>query len=288
MVCAPTSSKQHPEARALTVLPRLIFSDVATLKLCSSDYLVSSDPEVGHQLRVAIRRLRALLWAYQNVLPEGLATHWRQKLGDMASQIGPPRNWDVIIDDLLRAAVPPSHPSALIFLEVLEGIRHGARDESRLAISSPTHGELISAFSVAIDHVAGAELEESKSIEELARARVKAASRQLDKQLTRARDGSLAELHRTRIQIKRLRYLLEYFSPVLKKADRKRIASLAKLQGALGELNDIVVGSTYISELPAQAEYAPAHELFMHWLQKEKKVRRRKAVRALRELSRRR
>jgi CHAD domain-containing protein len=199
--------------------------------------------------------------------------------------MGPPRNWDVIIDHLLRAGVPPSHPSALIFLEALEGIRHGARDESRLVISSPTHGELISAFSVAIDHAAGAHVEESKSIEELARVRVKAASRQLDKQLTRARDGSLAELHRTRIQIKRLRYLLEYFSPVLKKVDRKRIASLAQLQGALGELNDVVVGSTYISELPAQAEYAPAHELFMHWLQKEKKVRRRKAVRALRELS---
>jgi len=206
----------------------------------------------------------------------------------MANRVGAPRNWDVIINDLLRAAVPSSHPSALIFLEALESIRHRTREESRMAISSPTHGQLISAFRAAIDQVAGAQLEDSKSVEELARARVTAASRRLEKLLTRAGDGSLAALHQTRIQIKRLRYLLEYFSPVLKKADRKRIARLAQLQGALGALNDVVVGSTYISALPALAEYAPAHELFMQWLQKEKKVRRRKAVRALQELSRRR
>nr|URO35051.1 metal chelating protein [Cupriavidus sp.] len=286
MVSRPASSELHPEAHALTVLPHLISSDVATLEHCSSDYLVSNDPEVGHELRVALRRLRALLWAYQALLPEGLAKHWRQQLGDIANRIGAPRNWDVIIDGLLRAAVPSSQPSALIFLEALEGIRHNAREESRVAIRAPTHVQLISALKAAIDQVAGAQLEKSKSIEELARARVKAASRQLDKLLPRARGGSLAALHQTRTQIKRLRYLLEYFSPVLKKADRKRIVGLAQLQGALGAMNDVVVGSAYISALPALAEYAPAHELFMQWLQKEKKLRRRKAVRALKELSR--
>ncbi|WP_316150618.1 CHAD domain-containing protein [Cupriavidus sp. BIC8F] len=286
MASRPASSELHPGAPALTVLPRLISSDVATLEHSSSDYLVSNDPEVGHELRVALRRLRALLWAYQALLPEGLAKHWREQLGDMANRIGAPRNWDVIIDDLLRAAVPSSHPSALIFLEALEGIRHSAREESRMAISSPAHGQLLSAFTAAIDQVPVAQTKESKSIVELARARVKAASRRLDRLVPRARNGNLAVLHKTRIQIKRLRYLLEYFSPVLKKVDRKRIARLAQLQGALGALNDVVVASTSISELPALTEYAPARELFMQWLQKEKKVRRRKAVRALQELSR--
>ncbi|RDJ97276.1 CHAD domain-containing protein [Cupriavidus lacunae] len=286
MVSCLASSELHRGAHALTVLPHLLSSDVATLEHCSSDYLVSNDPEVGHELRVALRRLRALLWAYQALLPEGLANHWRQQLGDIANRIGAPRNWDVIIDTLLRAAVPSSHPSALIFLEALDGIRHNAREESRMVVSSPTHAQLLSAFMAAIDHVAGAQPEQSRSVGELARGRVKAASRRLDKLLTRAGDGSLAVLHQTRIQIKRLRYLLEYFSPVLKKADRKRIVGLAQLQGALGALNDVVVGSAYISALPALAEYAPAHELFMRWLKKEKKVRRRKAVRAVKELSR--
>lgn len=75
MVSRPASSELQAKAHALTVLPRLVSSDVATLEHCSADYLVSNDPEVGHQLRVALRRLRALLWAYQSSLPEGLAKH---------------------------------------------------------------------------------------------------------------------------------------------------------------------------------------------------------------------
>ncbi|MGH9916855.1 MAG: CHAD domain-containing protein, partial [Pyrinomonadaceae bacterium] len=232
------------------------------------------------------RRLRALLWAYQALLPEGFAKHWRQQLGEMAAQIGTPRNWDVIIDELLRAAVPPSHPSALILLEALERIRHRARKESRSAFGLAKPSQLISAFTVALDQVAGARPDRSKTVGAFARARVETASRRLNKQLGRAMDGSLTELHQTRIQIKRLRYLLEYFSPVLTKADRKLIRRLTKLQGALGELNDVVVGRSYISELPALPEYAPAHKLFMQWLLEEKKLRRRKAVSALRDLSR--
>ncbi|WP_329955906.1 CHAD domain-containing protein [Cupriavidus necator] len=103
------------------------------------------------------------------------------------------RNWDVIINDLLRAAVPSSHPSALIFLEALESIGHRTREESRMAIGSPTHGQLISAFRAAIDQVASAQLKEPKSVEELARTRVETASRRLDKVLARARGGSLAD-----------------------------------------------------------------------------------------------
>jgi len=288
MVSGEASSKLQPKAHALTVLPRLVSSDVATIEHCSADFPVSDDPEVGHQLRVALRRLRALLWAYQALLPEGLAKHWRQELGNVAAQIGPPRNWDIVIDVLLRAAVPPSHPTALILLETLEGIRHKARDESRKTFAVAEPGQLISAFSVAIDQVADAQADGSETIGEFARTRVKAASRRVDKALTRARDGGLAELHQTRIQIKRLRYLLEYFSPVLAKADRKRIGHLAQLQGALGDLNDVVVGATYLSEVPAHPAYAPAHELFMKWLRKEKKARRREAVNALPDLTRKR
>lgn len=88
-------------------------------------------------------------------------------------------------------------------------------------------------------------------------------------------------MHQTRIQIKRLRYLLEFFSPVLGKKDIKRIRRLEQLQDALGELNDVVVGATYISQVPVRPEYATAHELFVQWLRKEKKARRRAAIAAL-------
>ena len=95
----------------------------------------------------------------------------------------------------------------------------------------------------------------------------------------------MKELHRTRIQIKRLRYVLEYFSPLLAKAAHKRIKRLTSLQNALGELNDAVVGAGLLSTLPEHPEYVAALEEFQQWFASEKKARRDKAIRALRELA---
>lgn len=280
------SSEMQAQTHALTVLSQLTSTDVTTLEHCSADFLVSNDPEVGHQLRVALRRLRALLWAYQALLPQGLARDWRQRFRNLATKVGAVRNWDVIINSLLPAAVPPTHPSALTLLEVLDEVRHKARQEGRNAFVSAEPEQLISAFTVAIRQVHSAPADRSETIGEFARARVETASRRLNKQLTRALDGNIAELHQTRIQIKRLRYLLEYFSPMLSKADRKRIHRLTELQDALGELNDVVVGANYIFEVPTGPEYASAQEMFLRWLREEKKTRRHKAVIALRQLVR--
>jgi len=94
----------------------------------------------------------------------------------------------------------------------------------------------------------------AKPLDEFAPARVDAASRRLDKQLGHALGGSMTELHRTRIQIKRLRYVLEYFSPLLAKSTHKRIKRLTELQDALGELSDAVVGAGLLSQLPELPE----------------------------------
>lgn len=286
MVNCPTSSSLHADANALAVLPRLAESDVATFERNTPDYLQSNDPEIGHQLRVAVRRLRALLWAYRGLLPEELADDWRRRLGEVATQIGPPRNWDIVIDVLLRAAVPPSHPSALVLLEALEDIRQRARDESRQTFGRSEPDRLMASFSEAIQQAVREPPDRREALGKFARASVAAASKRLDKALARATNGGLKELHRTRIQIKRLRYLLEFFSPVLAREERKRIRQLVQLQEALGELNDVVVGATYLAQVPVSPEYAAALEVFIQWLQEEKKTRRRAAVSALSSLSR--
>jgi len=76
----------------------------------SAEFLVNDAPEVAHQQRVALRRLRALLWAYRPLLPERFAEQWRQTLGDVATVVGSARDWDIILK-ALAIAVPPKHPS---------------------------------------------------------------------------------------------------------------------------------------------------------------------------------
>lgn len=285
MAQPPKPTLLHANAPALAAFACLAAPEIATFERCVPDYLLSDDPEIGHQLRVAIRRLRALLWAYRRQLPKKLANEWRHRLADVAALIGPPRNWDVIVNVLLRAAVPASEPSALILLEALEDIRQRARTESRVALDSLEPDGLMVLFSDSIAHAIDAQTESSETLSELARTGVAEASKRVAKALYRAGNGRLEALHRTRIEVKRLRYLLEFFAPVLDKRDRKRVRRLEQLQEALGDLNDVVVGAGYLAQVPAGVEYAAAYDLFARWLRKEKKVRRRAAIAALRRLA---
>jgi len=280
--------QQRPELRAngpaLVVLPILADTNVATIGHLSAEFLVSDDPEVAHQLRVALRRLRALLWAYRPLLSEEFAEHWRQTLGEVATVIGNARDWDIILQ-ALATAVPPEHPSLPSLLQALEQASEHARHEGRHALAVLAPSQLVANFRVAMIDATTAEAGTDKPLGAFAQARVDVASRRLDKQLDRALDGSMKELHRTRIQIKRLRYVLEYFSPLLAKAEHKRVLRLTSLQDALGELNDAVVGGGLLSEFPEHPEYTAALEAFKQWLLSEKKARRDKAVHALRQLA---
>jgi len=269
---------------ALAALPLLADANVATIGHLSAEFLVSDDPEVAHQLRVALRRLRALLWAYRPLLSEDFAEQWRQTFGEVATVVGNARDWDIILN-ALATAVPPEHPSLPNLLQALEQVSEHARHEGRHALAALAPSQLVANFRVAMIDATTAEACTDKPLVAFAQARVDAASRLLDKQLARATGGSMKELHRTRIQIKRLRYVLEYFSPLLGKAEHKRIQRLTDLQDALGELNDAVVGAGLLSEFPEQPEYVAALEAFQQWLLSEKKARRDKAVHALRQLA---
>jgi len=230
----------QPNYPSLAALPLLIETDVASIEHLSAEFPLNDDPEVAHQLRVASRRLRALLWAYRPLLPKGFADQWRRTFGDVATVVGSARDWDIILK-ALATAVPPEQPSLPSLLQALEQASQRSRHEGRHALAALAPVQLVANFRIALTGVTTTEASTAKRLDEFAPARVGAATRRLDKQLERALGGSMKELHRTRIQIKRLRYVLEYFSPLLAKATHKRIKRLTELQDALGELNDAVV-----------------------------------------------
>lgn len=52
--------------------------------------------------------------------------------------------------------------------------------------------------------------------------------------------AAYAEFHEVRIAAKKLRYLLEFFAPLIDGGDGIGIAELTRMQDELGKLNDIV------------------------------------------------
>jgi CHAD domain-containing protein len=76
-----------------------------------------------------------------------------------------------------------------------------------------------------------------------------AAQKSLDKRMRRARrakKSDYASYHAVRKAGKKVRYLLEFFEPLLGKHQVKSLRGLKKLQGRFGKLNDIVASEALI------------------------------------------
>jgi CHAD domain-containing protein len=68
-------------------------------------------------------------------------------------------------------------------------------------------------------------------------------------------DSPAAEVHRLRIEAKKLRYLLECFRTLFpEKVIEPQIGKLKKLQNALGGFNDMAVQQRYLAELKGELE----------------------------------
>src|SRR5262249_6619790 len=63
---------------------------------------LGEDPEGVHQLRVATRRLRALVGAYRHHIDDQVHSFLADELRWLQLQLGPARDWDVFIDQGLR------------------------------------------------------------------------------------------------------------------------------------------------------------------------------------------
>ncbi|WGS40338.1 CHAD domain-containing protein [Burkholderia sp. JSH-S8] len=57
-----------------------------------------ADPEVFHKLRVALRRMRSLWWAYGPLLDKSDAANWRVQFKTLANTAGSTRDWDILQD----------------------------------------------------------------------------------------------------------------------------------------------------------------------------------------------
>ena len=220
-----------------------------------------ADPEILHKLRVALRRLRSLWWAYEPLLDRENAVLQRQEFRYLADAAGKTRDWDVLRDILAGwqpASLPQDGSPALApFPQLLQAVdehRADALSFSRRTIRG-AHVEAILQQAVAGAQHQLAALSASPALATFAEERVGRAEKSLKKRIDVAADPGhreYAALHSVRIAGKKLRYLLEFFSPVLDASHRQSLDRLTTLQDELGKLNDLVVSETLLREYSFQ------------------------------------
>jgi len=246
-------------------------------------FLSAPEPDALHDLRVAIRRLRAAIGLFGPaiVLPRRSREDRLQRLGRRLSRL---RDVDVLrgaltSDEALASGVVP----ALLERLAAERMTAAARAERTLRrqrtkrlLRGLTRWERRPRFAMATDQVIGSVL--PRQLQERAEAfaehpgwalkiRRDGDGRLEDAEKTLDRDGLHDVLHQLRRRAKRVRYELEIAGPLLGRDEASAVDYLRDIQDALGELQDVRVIETALDELgPTEQPGEP----FRHWLRERR------------------
>lgn len=213
------------------------------------------DHNVLHQVRIGLRRLRAILSFCRPVLgPEGADLPAR--LRHLAQFLGRAREFDVFCDRML-VPLRRDNPGALgvdALLEAFEVKRREVRDEVLAHVRSP---EML-AFGLWLLERLGELMRSEPSTSKQTRLRESTwadfAKARLGRRLAAFLKASrhlqscaTDEQHDIRIEAKKLRYATEAFQTIVgEHRGRQLVSKLQSLQDLLGELNDCATGHTLL------------------------------------------
>lgn len=221
------------------------------------------DTEFLHDFRVGIRRTRSALSQIKSVFPEVPLGRFRKDFSWLGKLTNRLRDLDVTLlkEDAYRSLLPEYlRPRLDPLFESLRAERTGEHRRLAAALEGDRY------LSIAADWAAFLESPPESDSPENAEAPAKALARRfIDKrhgrviELGAAIEASTpdAELHRLRIECKKLRYLLEFFTSLFPEGEiRLIIVHLKSLQDNLGEFNDLSVQQAdlkrYLQSLSAE------------------------------------
>lgn len=202
------------------------------------------DPEGVHQLRVAVRRIRAVLKASRFDDGGVLLAELRWFFGEL----GPLRDLDVLIDRFHGDTEGFSVDEMVVFERLMKGLRAErgvARRRVTRALRGKRYGQLLATLAETDVHpVASAEA----GLKEVARP-----YRKLRKAVVIAGPDPADEvLHELRILGKKLRYAAELAAPSGGKPVRRLVKATKRLQDVLGEHQDACVAEVRVRGLVAE------------------------------------
>lgn len=248
-----------PKPTAHAVIQAAFASSVAQLLLQLPGARLGTDPEGVHQARVAARRMNSDLKTFRPLLDADWAGHLRGELRWMIDALGAVRDCDVLGTKLREVAA--RHPE--IDPEAAERVLHEVdlqRRASRRRLlrclgddrATRLFDELVAAAACPSTR-RRAERPARKVMPKLVRKHWNRLERAID---ALQRPPTPSELHAVRILAKRLRYATEAVAPAAGKPARKFAKKAARIQDALGELNDAAVAREWLTATADQLDGA--------------------------------
>ena len=241
------------DATPLTAFRQIALDCLGHMHANHPGAVATPDPEYIHQMRVATRRLRAAMRMFAPVMPDEFAATLTPLLRELMSTLGRARDLDVLMADIIApvAAALPDEPRIADLSGVITDRLYHARAEAVTALKRPQYGQLLR-LAAALLHrppFIGPRhgLADELSLQDFAHRRLKRLLKKVQELASLARIEDPPTLHELRIGIKRLRYAIEFFGPMLHGHSATALVNrLAGLQERLGHLNDLASAGTLL------------------------------------------
>lgn len=221
----------------------VVSSCMVHLQANETGFLAGRDPEYLHQVRVALRRLRAGFSLFKDAIPQPAFAPVTQQLREQNAALGAARDWDVFVHEMLRALGAQRAGEAAVAAFERRCVRLGRVHlrAAQGAVASPAWqclwlelGRLLAEGAWMQAHAALA-----LPVEGFAARLLQQRAATLKKRGKHLQELDTEGRHRLRIAAKKLRYAAEFFA-ALYPARRVRpyVQSLAAMQEVLGGMND--------------------------------------------------
>jgi inorganic triphosphatase YgiF len=255
----PKLSAGMTSGRAFTLIGRACLRHL----IANHPATIQRDAEGLHQMRIALRRLRAAISLFAPVVADDRVEAIKTELRWLARELAAARDLDSFFSEALTPIRKrhANEPGLVSISKMFARKRQASYRQVQDAVGSDRFRALVidtaewieaGPWSTSDDPIVRARREmpiEFHAAEQLARRSKKIRRRG-------AKIGRLdpAELHKLRIQVKKTRYATEFFAGVYEgkkaaKRCKRALSSLRRLQNSLGSFNDVITCKALCTEV---------------------------------------
>ncbi len=208
------------------------------------------EPEMVHQMRVALRRLWAILWAFRPLCAHEHEKELGNQLKAMNRHLARARSMDVFKESVLPQAIMASQDKELqkrAIAQTEEGAANERRELTRY-LKSPEHTQNMLKLEYVLRKLY-LDIEQNLSagprdLKEFVSGRLAELNTRLRKGHAQIPPPETKAFHHRRLSFKKLRYLTDAFGRLFDEKDIERyIKRVARLQSAYGAVNDAVAST---------------------------------------------
>ena len=244
--------KIDPKSSSISVFKHVAWHCIDQLQANEQGVFGPDNVEFIHQARVALRRLRTALRLFNTALPAGFSDKWSQGWRDVGEQLGNARNWDVFCSELLPAMVADldEHPDVQQLTAFAEQQRMTAHAQTQEWLRGRRYSLTLIAFCEALQALPE---RDTARIDDFADQALKKRHKRFCRGARIAHTLSAEARHEVRIELKKLRYTLDFFESLYgQKQLQAFLQGLAETQELLGHMNDLATGEILLAARPGE------------------------------------